>query len=67
MDALRARDSVVNWTRSPRSRTENFRFEDDIWHKAQGINLDQKHYLFIRPDTLYISLTIISARYNELK
>ena len=67
MDAYRAGDSVGNWTRSPHSHTVNFQFEDDIWHKAQGINLDQKHYRFIRPDTLYLSLTIISARYNIYK
>ena len=64
MNALRAMGSVVKWTRSRRSCTENFRFEDDIWYKAQGINLDQKQHSFIRPDTLYISLTIISACYN---
>ena len=64
MDSLRAVGSVVKWTRSQSTRTESFRFEDDFWHKTRGINLDQKHHSFIRPDTLYLSLTTISARYN---
>ena len=66
MDAHRAGDSVENCTRSPRSRTVNFRFEDEIWHKTRCINSDQKHYPFIRPDTLYISLTRISTHYNYI-
>ena len=54
MVALCTKCLVVKATRSLRTSTENFRFEDDISIRP-GV--------LIRPDTLYLCPTIISARY----
>ena len=52
MDTLRAGGSVVKWTRSRRTRTESFRFEEHFWLKTRGIKstirvLDQIHIMYL--------------------